>query len=35
MASNTHTPLTFWLSLPLQELRRWVEANNNLLHEEK
>ncbi len=30
MSQNNHTPVGFWLSLPLTELRKWIAANNEL-----
>jgi len=31
MAQNNHTSAGFWLSRPLGELRRWIEANNSVI----
>lgn len=35
MSKNTSTPLTFWLDSPLRELTRWIEANNELIEEQR
>jgi hypothetical protein len=30
MAENTHTPIPFWMALPLKEFRRWIDAHNKV-----
>ncbi|MCD8361732.1 MAG: hypothetical protein LUC98_02015 [Lachnospiraceae bacterium] len=31
LARNNATPIEYWLSLTLSELRAWIEANNALI----
>lgn len=33
MSENTHTPITYWLKMPLVEFRLWIDASNNLQDE--
>ncbi|WP_297199836.1 hypothetical protein [uncultured Flavonifractor sp.] len=33
LAQTNHTPVSFWLSLPLGELVRWIHASNELVRE--
>lgn len=35
LAKNNHTPVPFWLSMPLRELRFWIKANNAVITEGK
>lgn len=35
MARNNSTPVTFFLSCTLPELSAWVQANNDLVRDEK
>jgi hypothetical protein len=31
MAENCHTPVSFWLQLPLNELLLWINDNNEII----
>ena len=33
MAKNCHTPVDFWLRLPLRELGAWIRDNNEIIRE--
>nr|DAI82286.1 MAG TPA: hypothetical protein [Caudoviricetes sp.] len=33
LARNNHTPVPFWLSLPLWKLGQWIKANNAVVAE--
>ncbi len=33
MSENCHTPVTFWLQLPLRELLQWIKDNNEIIKE--
>lgn len=33
MSENTHTPLPYWISMRLSELRLWIDASNKLQKE--
>lgn len=35
LSQNNHTPVSYWLSLPLRELGGWIKANNELISEAK
>jgi hypothetical protein len=34
MAKNFHTPVGYWVSLPLAEFTRWIRAGNTVIEEE-
>lgn len=31
LSENTHTPIPFWLSLPLTQLLQWIHDNNEII----
>jgi len=33
MAENCHTPVSFWLHMPLMELFLWIKDNNEIIKE--
>jgi len=33
MAENCHTPVSFWLQMPLRELLQWIRDNNEIIKE--
>ncbi len=33
MAENSHTPVSFWLHIPLRELLQWIKDNNEIIKE--
>lgn len=33
MAENSHTPVSFWLQLPLGQLLQWIKDNNEIIKE--
>jgi hypothetical protein len=35
MGENTHTPVTFWLQLPLTQLSHWIKDNNEIIQSRK
>ena len=35
MAQNNNTPVSYWLSLPLESLVKWIRASNRLVKEQK
>ena len=35
MAKNTHTPVTYWLDMSIPRLRKWIQANNNIIERQK
>jgi hypothetical protein len=35
LSQVNHTPVDFWLTQPLEELRRWITAHNSLIPKEK
>ena len=35
MSENTHTPITYWLNMPMTEFRLWIDASNKLHDERK
>lgn len=35
LAQANHTPVPFWLSLPLGALVQWIRASNELIEEKK
>ena len=35
MAQNNNTPVSYWLSLPLESLVKWTRASNRLVKEQK
>jgi hypothetical protein len=35
MAQNSCTPVSYWLSVPLTELSRWIHVNNEIVAERK
>lgn len=35
LSQNNYTPVSYWLSLPLAHLSRWIEANNELISERR
>lgn len=35
MAKNNDTPASYWVSLPLKSLAKWIKASNLLVAEEK
>lgn len=35
MASNFHSPPSYWLQMPLVELAKWAEIANRMMEEER
>lgn len=35
MAQNNHTPVSYWLSVPLLSLAKWIKASNGLVREQQ
>jgi len=35
LAKNNYTDVSFWISLPFYQLKRWIQANNAVIREEK
>nr|DAQ33719.1 MAG TPA: hypothetical protein [Caudoviricetes sp.]DAU22505.1 MAG TPA: hypothetical protein [Caudoviricetes sp.] len=35
MAQNNNTPVSYWVSLPLLSLTKWIKASNRLVEEQK
>lgn len=35
LAAQNATPVSFWLSLPLPELPRWIDAHNEIVKEQQ
>ena len=35
LSKNNYTPIPFWLSLSLRSLGEWIEANNQIIEEQK
>lgn len=35
LAKNNHTPVPYWLSVPLRELKLWIKSNNAIIADEK
>ena len=35
MSRNWYTPVTYWLNMPLLELRRWIEVSNKVIEESR
>lgn len=33
LSQNSYTPISFWLSVSLRELARWIEASNQIVKE--
>lgn len=33
LSQNSHTPISYWLSVPLRELVAWIEASNRIVKE--
>jgi hypothetical protein len=33
MSENIHTPVTFWLQLPLRQLLLWIKDENQIIEE--
>ena len=33
MSENSHTPVSFWLLLPLRDLLQWIKDNNEIIKE--
>ena len=33
MSENVHTPVTFWLRLPLRQLLQWIGDENKIIEE--
>jgi hypothetical protein len=31
LAENCHTPVSFWLQLPLSQLLLWIKDNNEMI----
>jgi len=35
MSRNWGTPVSYWMSIPLRELRRWIDVSNEFIRETK
>lgn len=35
MAQTNNTPVSYWVSLPLASLMKWIKASNRLVEEER
>jgi hypothetical protein len=35
LSQNNHTPVDFWLRLPLGQLLQWIKDNNELIQSSK
>lgn len=33
LSQNSYTPISFWLSVSLRELGKWIEASNQIVKE--
>lgn len=34
LAQNNHTSVSFWMEVPLRELKHWIRANNLVVEEQ-